>query len=248
MIDVAGGVDASICWVAFEGMKHAVIWTSGGDGDSLVQITHCTFTNLGSAMSTYGGSAIPDAANAICSANRTTTTTTTDAPTTTTTSTSTTSMTTMIPSIGTTDHVIVDVSTSETVVIVEPTTLTKDGGDSETTEDMDECDGTGVDTVDFLQISGSCSSCSEPRDERRITQCLKQSYYSYYSINYEVSWSEEDMVCDSLSVLNIEDGLDQRVSDGVSSGGSGQHQVMVDGQSTICRDRFEMRFKFDVAF
>merc|ERR1719361_101900 len=77
MIDVAGGVEASICWVAFDGMSHAIIMTSGGDGDSIVSISHCTFTNLRSGMSSYSGTEIPDTANAICTENRTTTTTTT---------------------------------------------------------------------------------------------------------------------------------------------------------------------------
>jgi len=154
----------------------------------------------------------------------------------------------MIPSVGTSEHTVIEHemnTTSNTVIIVEPSSF---DGNQGATEELDECDGSGVDTVDFVQISGSCYSCSVPINQRRITQCLKESYYSYYVKRNEVSWSKEDLVCDSLSILNMDNAMDQMVSDGAGDGviGKHEHNVMVNGQSVICRDRFEMRFMFDL--
>ena len=141
--DVANGFDADIRYVRFEGMRNAIVMTAGGagHGDSMVDISHCTFADLDSAMTSYADTRIPDEANALCDAawnsNHTSTTSTTSTASPWSSATSTRTIDTTQLQVTNMSAATSTTTTSETRIVSPSSSATMDDGG-------DECSGSAT--------------------------------------------------------------------------------------------------------
>eukprot|EP01084_Bolivina_argentea_P041362 76303_1 len=235
VIDVSSGISASVCYVEFTGMKAALVMTSGGNS---VSISHCVFNNLQSAISSYSDTTIIDTVHTICAhTHNNVTTLMPDTSTTTLTTINVTNITNVLSTFS--------IDTTTTAVIINPSVSANDGSDDTDTDtdSYDYCNGVSDDIFDFFMIKGECISCEVPMNHGIINSCLKKAYYNYYSNKYDIEWNLNDMVCDELFVINIDN---ENIKDDGKSNGFKMN--INNGYNALCEEKYDIKFKLDVVF